>query len=174
MPEEAAGLKLTAECHHCCRYLQYNTISDVKSELQKVLGPWDEKNYFHPKMQPGFFKENAWIFKEAAPYKGAASCLKNLKRNFNIVYLSARPSWAFDMTKNWLKEHGFPEGEIIFTNDKAETAVRMGILLAIEDAPHEIRKLRYRGIQVLIKRQPYNTEMMNYGTIFDWNDARQL
>lgn len=145
-----------------------NTIADVFSVLKKMVVWPDEKSYFHPQITDSFFEKNPFVFEEAMPYEGASESLRKLSRTFEIVYLSARPLWALEITKRWLEKHNFPAGRIILTKNKAKIAREMGILIAIEDAPHEIVNFRKNGIQVLIKKQPYNFDCVQYGTLFDW------
>lgn len=145
-----------------------NTIADVIGILKKMVVWPDEKNYFHPQITDSFFEKNPFIFEEAMPYEGTAESLRRLSRKFRITYLSARPPWALEITRAWLKKYGFPAGEIILTKNKAQIARKIGILVVIEDAPHEIVNFRKNGIQILIKKQPYNLDCTRYGTFFDW------
>lgn len=143
-----------------------NTIADVLPEIEKILGPRPSpKVYIHPRATERFFLEHPEVFLKTRPCKGAVDALWRLKKNCDIIYLSARPEWAREITEKWLEENGFPKGELILTRYKDLAAKELDIRLAVEDAPIEIEKFKKAGIPVLVKAQEYNTE---YGPRFDW------
>jgi len=143
-----------------------NTIADVNRIIEKVLGPNPVPScYRHPKATKEFWLNNLWVFEEAQPIANAAEILQNINKRNKIIYITARPKAVEDVTKQWLREHGFPECEIIFTENKVAVAKSLGIQRAIEDAPHEIEAYLKAGIDVMVKKQPYNTAYLNR---FDW------
>lgn len=150
-----------------------NTIADVNAEIEKILGPRPvPEEYFHPLATDGFFLKHPEVFIDAAPFPGAAQSLHRLIKDLNsdIVYISARPEWAKKITISWLKENGFPDGDLILSADKAAVAKDLYVSMAIEDAPFEIEKLKAAGIQVIVKSQPYNKK---YGPQFLWPGEKQ-
>lgn len=144
-----------------------NTIADVLTEIQNIIGPWPFNEYHHPILTDDFFYRHAEIFLKSRPYKGAIQGMWRLKEHFDIVYLSARPKWARTLTELWLKVHGFPDGKLILTRDKAKVAKELKVAIAIEDAPFEIDKLKEAGVTVVVKAQNYNKK---YAPRFEWHE----
>jgi hypothetical protein len=63
-----------------------NTIADVLTEIEKILGPRPSKSiYTHPKATEQFFREHPEVFMKARPFKGAVDALWRLKKNCEIV-----------------------------------------------------------------------------------------
>ncbi len=143
-----------------------NTLADILSEVQKYIGPWPFYEYRHPLLTDDFFIDHPEIFLNAKPYEGAVQGLWRLKEYFNIVYLSARPEWAWVITDLWLKVHGFPSGRLILTGEKADMAKQLNVAMAVEDAPFEIEKYERVGIPVVVKAQNYNKD---YAPRFEWS-----
>lgn len=134
-----------------------NTIADVLAKLVELLGPNpNPANYQFPGATPEFFERHPEVFSGALPVPGAVQGVKNLAREWKVVYLSSRPAWARQMTERWLSQWGFPPAPLILADNKAEAALRMGIDLAIDDAPHHIRAFMENSIPVLTIAQPYN------------------
>lgn len=149
-----------------------NTLADINTEIAKVFGANpNPSNYFHPCVTTEFFKYNTWIFEKAQPFKSAANTLNQLVKEFSLVYVTRRPVQAANITLGWLKQHKFPEREVIHTRDKAEIAKLLNVSAAIEDAPFEIEGYSDIGIPVYVKRQSYN---LCYQNIFDWTDKNIL
>ncbi len=145
-----------------------NTIADINSLIVERFGPNpDPSSYFHPalKEKPNYFEDNLGLFLEAKPIKGSVVALSHLAKHNTLVYLTARPKIADFVTRLWLKQHGYPPGDVIFTDNKAEVARRLGVVLAFDDAPFEIERYVNSGIEVLVKKQDYN---IGYPNRFDW------
>lgn len=142
-----------------------NTLADLLTELREYIGPWPFDEYHHPMLTEDFFLQNPGIFLRAKPFEGAVQGMWRLKEHFDIVYLSARPKWAWVLTDLWLRAHGFPVGQLILTNNKDRVAKEIGVSIAIEDAPFEIDRYKEAGIPVIVKAQRYNK---GYGSRFDW------
>lgn len=144
-----------------------NTLADVVAELEKLLGPNpDPSHYQMPGATAEFFERHPEIFSGALPFPGAVETLHRIASQGEIIYLSARPKWAREIFEEWLARWGFPSGKLVLTDRKAEVARGMGIVLAIDDAPHEIERYRAAGIPVLVKAQPYN---LGYPGRFEWS-----
>jgi hypothetical protein len=58
-------------------------------------------------------------YTEGRPYEGMADLSHRLAEHNEMRYLTARPEWARDKTCEWLREHGFYMGTVIFNRDKA-------------------------------------------------------
>lgn len=52
---------------------------------------------------------------KSKPYDRARNVLTNLSRQFDIIYLTARPQWLTGHTRKWLKDKGFPPGPVLTT-----------------------------------------------------------
>lgn len=143
-----------------------NTLADINSEIQKVYGASPVPSvYHHPKVNPEFFRNNLWIFEKANPFTGAAEQLTEISKTYKIIYITARPKAAQEVTIEWLQKNNFPKGIVFFTTKKAILAKSLGVMAAIEDAPNEIEGYISKGIPVIVKKQPYNTA---YRNLFDW------
>lgn len=145
-----------------------NTIADVNGVLKELFGevPNPSSRFTLTK---SFFEKNLWIFEKARPIKGSIEKLNELSRDHEIVYITARPAVAKEVTESWLKEHGYPEGDVLFTMDKAALARSLGIKLAFDDAPHEIANYLRAGINVMVKDQEYNAKFSNH---FEWTNLK--
>lgn len=145
-----------------------NTIADVISELDARLGhnP-NPARYFHPGLwdKPYYFEENLDIFLDAKPIGNSVEILSELSVYNEIVYITARPEIAEFVTKLWLKENNYPKGKLYFSKNKAKLASKLGVDIAIEDAPFEIERYIKAGIKVFVKEQAYN---VGYENRFEW------
>jgi hypothetical protein len=65
------------------------------------------------------FHKREWILKDK-PVPGSSECLAKLANKFQIVYIGARPSNAHQDTLEWLKNHGFPPGEVYLGETQPE------------------------------------------------------
>jgi len=149
-----------------------NTLADINEQIAKALGPNpNPSNYIHPGTSIEFFENNSWVFQKALPFDGAAEGVQYLSKSWEIIYLTARPEWARQITNHWLTKWGFPSGSLITTNEKAIQAQLLGISMAVEDAPHEILSLQKAGIPVMVHTQPYNNGLGNYR--FSWNSFQK-
>lgn len=144
-----------------------NTIAGVNAVLERLLGRKpDPLRYNHPGLVPGFFSAYAEeVFGAALPLPGAVEGVRVLAREYRIVYLTARPEEARRVTLEWLRYWGFPEGELVMTQDKARAARELGVELAVDDAPHELAALRKVVPLVLAKKHPYNAGL---APAFEW------
>ena len=90
------------------------------------------------------------------PLKGAAETLWKLqRRGHEIYFITARPGMKHiaDVTKHWLKKHGFPYDPSrlrMGAQDKAKIARELGIQLFFEDAPKHLDRLVEEGIPTVI------------------------
>ena len=145
-----------------------NTIADVKSEIEKVVGPNPTPSvYFHPMVNDMFFENNLWIFDQAQPIGGSVEALQRLSLINRLVYITSRPVEAMDITRNWFKKHGYPMAEVIITRNKPCVAKTLEIDLAIDDSPFEISGYLAANVNVWVKAQVYNQQ---FGNRFEWPD----
>jgi uncharacterized HAD superfamily protein len=152
-----------------------NTVAHVSKLIERVFGPIPNPLlYSHPRTPKIFWeKENKIarkIFESAEPIEGAAETLNQLAQKYEIVYLTARPEWAKELSVNWLSKHGFPKAEIVCTQDKYSWIKENGALMMFEDDPKHIKEIQTL-IQVLVHAQPWNqgfeTRFNNWRDIID-------
>lgn len=149
-----------------------NTLADVISEIEERLGKSPTPNlYFHPALKGNedFFTSNLDVFLDAKVLGNSNEVINELAKYNEIVYITARPRIAELVTKIWLRDNYFPIRPIYFTNNKPKIANKLGVNIALEDAPHEIEKYRIfsKSVEVMVKKQPYNK---NFENLFEWED----
>lgn len=77
----------------------------------------------------------------------------------NVSIVTARPEASAEMTRNWLRAHGFPECTIVFTDLKASEALRSGFSHAVEDSLRHARNYAAAGVNCfLVKAGPHQIE----------------
>jgi D-3-phosphoglycerate dehydrogenase len=64
----------------------------------------------------------------------------------NIAIVTARPEPSAEMTRSWLRTHGFPEVPIVFADLKAAVALRSGFSHAVEDSLRHARNYAAAGV----------------------------
>jgi hypothetical protein len=50
---------------------------------------------------------------ETDPIKGSRETLRHLSKEFHIIYVTARPRFLLEKTRQWLAEHEYPEGPVV-------------------------------------------------------------
>lgn len=116
-----------------------NTVANINHELD-LLG-YDTSVYPNKNIDPTIFNED--LFRRARPILPVIEKVWTLKNSgLEVIYLTARPKAAKDITLWWLKKHRLPEGDILFSNGrlKAEVALdlNLNIFGAVEDSPQEV------------------------------------
>lgn len=147
-----------------------NTLADVNKAIERLTGCKRPQGlYFHPSVNPQWFEDNLEVFEICKPISGAAEGVRKLAQTYNIVYATARSASAAEITQEWLKGNGFPDGEIIYTRDKVKEASNYEIAFVIDDAPHEILAYAQAGIPVLVYGTDYNRQAEGLKRI-SWRD----
>lgn len=72
----------------------------------------------------------------------------------NVRILTARPEGSVDMTRAWLRRHGFPECQISFSDDKAAVARSCGCTFAVEDSVRHARNYAAVGVTSFLLMTP--------------------
>lgn len=146
-----------------------NTLCDVNHILERDFGFQKRPDvYQYPGLVADFFYQHTEVFVKAEVFRYAKECLQSLSERYDIIYLSARPANAHAVTVKYLKENGFPSGDVVFTNNKAEYFKEHEMLFAIDDAPAELERYLRSGIPVAAYMHPYNESMPVYH--FTWSD----
>lgn len=72
----------------------------------------------------------------------------------NVRILTARPEGSAEMTRAWLRRHGFPECPIRFSDDKAAVALECGCNYAVEDSVRHARNYAASGVTCFLVMTP--------------------
>ncbi|SMB96872.1 5' nucleotidase, deoxy (Pyrimidine), type C protein (NT5C) [Thermanaeromonas toyohensis ToBE] len=150
-----------------------NTVADVNACIKAALGLPEGYTFREYSMRAvgvrdkvGWFRKHPEVFVEALPLPGAVETLEKLAAcGVEIWYVTSRPVWAREITRDWLKKWSFPKGELIMEADKARVYENLGLDLFFEDAPGEIERLERAGARVVAVAQPYNRGA------FRWDDT---
>jgi uncharacterized protein len=107
-------------------------------------------------------------YRRAFPVEGAIDALREIKKDFSCVIVTARPESMEEETRAWLDVH-FPGvfDEVCFTNhfhgdgikrSKSSVCLELGVSIFIEDALHNAHDIAGAGIPVLLFDTPWNKE----------------
>jgi hypothetical protein len=117
-----------------------NSLADLNTELEKRGFRTD----IYPAPSPKEIWQDMSIYSTARPIWNIIRLVKKLAETSDIIYLTARPVEAREVTLEWLEKYGLPKAPLIHTNGRLKGEfVRafqpdLAIAGAIEDAPHEI------------------------------------
>lgn len=99
------------------------------------------------------------------PVKGSRAALRALAHDFNIMYISARPRFLLDMTRQWLATHGYPPGPMVTSQELSAVLAQSSykrtelarlrqhfpnMLIGIGDKAADIDGFRHNGMLSLI------------------------
>lgn len=149
-----------------------NTLARVNEAIAACLGLGSGWQWTTYDLRPaGIVDPESWfrlhpeVFAEALPLPGAQEALDAAaSAGWEIAYVTARPDWAREITRSWLRRWGFPRGELVLAARKAPACAALGASLAVEDAPDQVRALR-RVVPVCVIGHPYN------GSGLTWQDV---
>lgn len=133
-------------------------VCDLSGAIRKrLLGEgWTVDETVYPWADEEWFLRNSDIYLEGKPIQAALEGLKELKRSYEVVFVTRRPKEAEEYTLRWLDSAGFGDETVIFTTDKGRTAKGLRVLFAIEDGPEDILSYRRENVPVCIVNRPYN------------------
>lgn len=145
-----------------------NTLAEVNYEIGNIfkIPKWNPMTYSLESLgiskdhTDRFFVEHPEVFALARPLDGAREALHNLAQNWEIFYITSRPTWAQDITLRWLKKYGFPFGTLVMGLPKQKAAQELDIVAFIEDDPTQI--------QVLQKTCPVYSPKWAYNSGLTW------
>lgn len=93
-------------------------------------------------------------------------------------YVTRRPARTRAQTKNWLREHGFPNAPLEHAPDgegKADYAKKLKATVMIEDNPTELEALSEAGLSVIVMDWPYNRALEHpHVRVSDWFSLLEL
>ena len=104
-----------------------------------------------------------WVYGPSGPaseLRPAAEAQEFIARVIELVgiehirILTARPELSAEMTRAWLRRHGFPTTNILFSDDKATVARSEGCTYAVEDSVRHARSYAEKGFNVFLLMTP--------------------
>ena len=101
------------------------------------------------------------------------SFLKELTKDHDVIYITARNQDVENVTKRMLKKYEFPNPtEVVFAKDKAIPVILYGIDVYVEDQPNNILSLKDLT-KVLIFKQVWNQHLWSeFDTITNLEEVR--
>ena len=115
------------------------------------------------------------LYASAPVAEGAHEGVRRLhEAGWRVVGITARPSHLAGVTRAWLAGHGLGLDEVHHTSvgSKAAVAERLGVLVTVEDNPHEADRLAEVCDSWLLDR-PYNRDypLARARRLRSWDDA---
>ncbi len=92
----------------------------------------------------------------------------------NIAIITARPEPSAEMTRWWLRAHGFPECQIVFADLKAAVALRSGFSHAVEDSLRHARNYAAAGVTCFLVKAGDPGENLDDPRIAPADDLNKL
>jgi hypothetical protein len=102
---------------------------------------------------------------DSVPLPGAVAAMSRLAREYNIVYLTARPKSCENRTRRWLVSRGFPDGPLVTSPTVGDFLGQTGfkksmlaklqqqygrMLIGIGDKPTDAEAYRHNGMLPVI------------------------
>jgi uncharacterized HAD superfamily protein len=115
-----------------------------------------------------------YFYSSQVPTKDCVDFLNDVKFRFDIYYVTGRPIYVKTTTEQFLKRYKFPfRDNLIFADDKVNTARRLKADYFIEDMPRHLEGLS-KITNVIMMAQPYNKEYWDtYLTVHSLKSALQ-
>ncbi|MEN8114554.1 MAG: hypothetical protein ABFS21_09210 [Actinomycetota bacterium] len=112
------------------------------------------------------------VFRHLDTYPGALETLKRLKRNHEIVIITAKPDWAVHDTFAWMADHKIPTREIHIT----EAKWRVPCDVYLDDSPRQIDELHRNRPEAVVCRfvRPWNEPVFGVRDVRDWDEFEAL
>jgi hypothetical protein len=76
---------------------------------------------------PDFYRPDLMLADRPVP--GSVECLKQLSRNYAIVYLGARHAFTRSVTEKWLRKMGYPKGSVYLAESQTD---RLALIKAVQ------------------------------------------
>ncbi|WP_245530601.1 5' nucleotidase, NT5C type [Pseudothermotoga thermarum] len=121
-------------------------------DLEKEMKVWEEienTEDFYEKLPLYASQEDIQILKDVVNKKLAEVYL--ITARFPVKGKSVE-----EQTKNWVKKHIGLDLPVIVTSSKGKKCQKLGISIALDDAPHHIKDLIDHGIPTVVMDWPYN------------------
>lgn len=126
---------------------------------------------------------------ESRPYPGAADILQQLQQHYHVLYLTARPRFLLEKTRDWLRRHGFPRAPVMTAPTvsdvlKPETLKRRllaqrretwpNMLIGVGNQPTDTRAYVSVGMLSIFITDRVHAAAPNVITRSDWSMIRRL
>ncbi len=93
--------------------------------------------------------------------EGAPEVIKALKDRYNILIVTARPDYTYDLTREWLDNVGVVYDKLLV--GIGDERVDLGVDVLIDDNPYTVSKFALRGGLGVIFNQPWNESLEQVG-----------
>jgi uncharacterized protein len=115
------------------------------------------------------------IYQNAVPRPCALQELQWLDEQFKIIYITARYEEFRDLTQNWIRQHGFPDRQIICTgsHDKINAIKENQVNIMVEDRLENALEIWDNlQVSVFLLDTPYNQAKLPSGIcrVKDWHE----
>ncbi len=113
---------------------------DISPEPRTFHQPFDELTREQIQASLEYCNGEDFMDQHHIPFEGAAEALRDLAEKFEVRYYTDRPDRAFALTRRWLRKHGFPNPNRLYTcnGDKraAVVALRGRAWGILDDKPY--------------------------------------
>ena len=106
-----------------------------------------------------FLRETVFNYR-CSPIQGSLKGIKTLKKYGELIFITERTEDMIDLTKAWLKTHGYPLAPIEKSNRKSKIISKLNPNVWIEDNLKEIIDAP-KGTKVLLFDRPWNRRCLN-------------
>jgi uncharacterized HAD superfamily protein len=160
----------TLKCEHFLSYRFWETWGGTKEDsIQKVYD---------------FFKTN--IFKNLEPVNYSQEAVNILKKNNDLIIITARQEEVIEITQKWIDEY-FPNmfSDIFFTNSFSKTGVSIskkqicdsqGVEVLIEDSDENAKECYHQNRKIFLIDYPWNRNIIlpkEVSRVNSWNEIIQ-
>jgi hypothetical protein len=105
-------------------------------------------------LQALFFEDTD---RESGPIAGSPEALHEIARDYEIMYLTARPRFTLEKTRRWLEDHGYPRAPVITSLTVGDALAQTGYKTRV------IRSLRRHYENLLIGIGNTSIDSESYG-----------
>ena len=115
------------------------------------------------------------LYQMAVPRPCAIQELQWLDKQFDIIYITARYGEFRELTQNWIKQHGFPDRQLICTgsHDKLSAIKENQVCVMVEDRLENALEIWGKlQVPVFLLDTPYNQGLLPNGIcrVKDWHE----
>ena len=148
-----------------CLYLWHSAVYDYFRFYKNYTGTWRE--FWTTKYKT--FSDSDWkyitevdiFYSSQPPTTDCVNFINNIKDRFEIYYITSRPMLVKTTTEQFLKRYKFPFHEnLIFTDDKVNTARLLKLDYAVDDMPKHVEGLA-KVTKIIMISQPWNIDIQD-------------
>lgn len=148
---------------------RFKTDFDVKKQLEYKLNKTLDKTEEETMKFIFEFYKSTLILK-MKPINGALSVLKELKKKYSLIVITARPFETRDITIQAINQHFSGIFDQVYltnsysltgpTKTKAQVCQELGVSVLIEDSPTNIKECAAVGIKTIMFTRPWNRDQV--------------